>query len=469
MSARKRSRAWLVAAAVALLASACGGGDDDGGGPAGGGDLPDCPVDALDSASSDGPVDITFWHTMTRANEETLVQLTDSFNESQDRVHVNLVNNTSYEDQQEKYRQALGTGELPDLVQHQEIYLQQMIDSQSALPVQSCIDATDYDTSDFVERTLRYYQVEGVQWALPFNVSNPILLYNRNAFVQAGLDPDRPPETLEELRSAAQALKDAGFEAGMGLKLDAWHLEQFLALQGETFVNNGNGREDRATEVTFDNDAGEEIFTYLAGLVDDGLAITTPRDGPGQFDNLLGVGGERWGMTIDSSATLGTIFDLLSGGQYANVDPAVGPLPGRNEDGGVLVGGAGLYISATEPARQAAAWEYMAYLTSPESQSIWSAGTGYIPVRQSATEQPEIQQRWAEVPGFRVGYDQLVAGAENDATAGAVMGDMFGVRTAIEEAENRMFLEHQDPAEALADAADAANQVIQDYNDRIGV
>jgi len=207
MSARKRSRAWLVAAAVALLASACGGGDDDGGGPVGGGDLPDCPVDALDSASSDGPVDITFWHTMTRANEETLVQLTDSFNESQDRVHVNLVNNTSYEDQQEKYRQALGTGELPDLVQHQEIYLQQMIDSQSALPVQSCIDATDYDTSDFVERTLRYYQVEGVQWALPFNVSNPILLYNRNAFVQAGLDPDRPPETLEELRSAAQALK----------------------------------------------------------------------------------------------------------------------------------------------------------------------------------------------------------------------------------------------------------------------
>jgi sn-glycerol 3-phosphate transport system substrate-binding protein len=468
MRSTRRSQPWLVAGtALALLVTACGGGDDDGGGAAGG-DLPECPIEALDEASAEGPVEIVFWHTMTRAGEDTLVRLTDQFNESQERVRVRLVNNTSYEDQQEKYRSALETGDVPDLVQHQEIYLQQMIDSQSALPVESCIEAADYDTSDFVERTLRYYQVEDVQWALPFNVSNPILLYNRNAFVRAGLDPDAPPETLEELRAAAQALKDAGFEAGMGLKMDAWHLEQFLALLGEPFVNNSNGRDGRATEVTFDSEAGQEVFDFLSGLVEDGLAVTTPRDGPGQFDNLLGVGGERWGMTIDSSATLGTIFELLAGGQYANVDPAVGPMPGRSDDGGVLVGGAALYISSTDPARQAAAWEFMTFLTSPESQSIWSAGTGYIPVRESATELPEIQQRWAEVPGFRVAYDQLIEGAENDATAGAVMGDMFGVRTAVEEAENRMFLEDLDPAEALADAAEEANRVIADYNERIG-
>jgi sn-glycerol 3-phosphate transport system substrate-binding protein len=471
MKAPRRSRAWLIiVAAMTVLASACGGGDDDegAGGDGGGGDLPPCPIDALDAASTDGPVEIVFWHAMTRANEETLVQLTDEFNDSQDRVQVSLVNQTSYDDLQQTYRAGLETGELPDVVQHQEIYLQQMIDTQSALPVQSCVDATDYDTSDFVERTLRYYEVEGVQWALPFNVSNPVLFYNRTAFTRAGLDPDDPPDTLEELRTAAQALKDAGFEAGMGLKLDGWHLEQFLALQGQTFVDNGNGREARATEVTFDSESGEEVFSFLADLVADGLAITSPRDGPGQFDNLLGIAGERWGMTIDSSATLGTIFELLQGGQYANVDPAVAAMPGRTDEGGVLVGGASLYISAREEEKQAAAWEYMTFLTSPESQSVWSAGTGYIPVRQSATELPEVQQRWAEVPGFQVAYEQLVEGAENDATAGAVMGDLFAVRSAIEGAETRMLLENQDPAEALADAAEAANAIIQDYNERIG-
>jgi sn-glycerol 3-phosphate transport system substrate-binding protein len=447
---------------VVLLAAACSaGGGEEAAKP------PSCPIEALDAASAESPVEISFWHAMT-AHEETLVRLTDEFNRSQDRVRVELVDNTSYEEQQERYSAALEAGELPDLVQHQEIYLQQMIDTQSALPVQACIDATGYDTSDFVDRTLRYYEVDGVQWALPFNVSSPVLLYNRSAFVRAGLDPDRPPATLDELRDAAQALKDAGFEAGMGLKLDGWHLEQFLALQGETFVNHGNGREDRATEVTFDSEAGQEIFAFLADLVEDGLATTSPRDGPGQFDNLLGVGAGRWGMTIDSSASLGSIFELLDGGRYANVDPAVGPMPGWTEGGGVLVGGASLYISATEDAEQAAAWEYMTFLASPESQSAWSAGTGYVPVRRSAIQLPEIQQRWAEVPGFRIAYQQLVESADNEATAGPVMGDLFGVRTVIEEAENRMFLEDQDPAEALSNAADAANEIIREYNERIG-
>jgi sn-glycerol 3-phosphate transport system substrate-binding protein len=454
----------MTALALVLLTSACGGGDDDAGG---GGDKADCPLDALDSAN--GPVEIRFWHGMTRANEDALVALTDQFNSSQDKVKVTLVNQTSYEDIQTKYEAGLETGDLPDVVQQQDIFLQKMIDTQTVLPAQACIDAANYDTSDFVERTLKYYEVEGTQWALPFNVSNPVLLYNRKAFVTAGLDPDSPPTTLEELRAAAQAIKDAGFQYGMALKLDAWHLEQFLALQGQEMVNHSNGRESRATEVSFDSAAGEEIFSFLSSMVADGLATTTPREGPGQFDNLLGVGSESWGMTIDSSATLGTVFELLQGGQYPNVEPAIGALPGRTEDGGVLVGGAAIYDTAKDPAKQAAAWEYMTFLTSPESQAAFSAASGYIPVRMSATEMPAIQQRWAEVPGFKVAYDQLVEGAENDATAGAVIGDFRAVRAAIETAENKMFLEDTAPADALADAARDANAAIKDYNDRLGV
>jgi sn-glycerol 3-phosphate transport system substrate-binding protein len=448
------------------LASCSGGGDDDDAGGGGGGDQADCPIGALDQV--DEPVEITFWHVMTGVNETTLQSLTDQFNSSQGKVKVSLVNNASSEDEMEKYRAGLETGDLPDVAMQQEIYLQQMIDTRSVLPVQSCIDEEDYDTSDFVGRALNYYKVQDVQWALPFNVSNAVLLYNRAAFVQAGLDPDNPPKTLEELRSAAEAIKNAGFEHGLGLKLDAWHLERFLALEGEEFVDNGNGRTDRATAVAFDSDAGVGVFEYLKGLVDDGLAGTYPDDGPGQFDNLFAVGNKNVGMTLDSSGTLGNIVQTLESGQYADVDPAIGPMPGLTDNGGALIGGGAIYLTARDEAKQAAAWEYMKFLTTPESQSKWAAASGYLPVRQSAVDLPELQARWTEIPGFKVAYDQLLAGAENDATAGAVIGDFTGVRNAIEEAENKMFLEGISPADAIAEAAESSNAVIEDYNDRVG-
>jgi len=469
-----RSLVGVAASTLLLLTAACGGGGDDdssSGGGSGGGDgadVPECPLDALESATE--PVDIVFWHTMARANETALTKLTDAYNASQDKVKVQLVNNTSYDDQQDKYRAGLTTGDLPDVALMQDSYLQQMIDTQTVLPAQSCIDAaSDFDGDDFVPRTLDYYQVDSVQWGLPFNVSNPVLYYDKAAFRQAGLDPETPPASFDDLRAAAQAIKDAGFPTGMSLKVDSWHFEELLALQDGDLVDNGNGRDSRATAAAFDSDEGRVVFDFLGGLVADGLATPNPRSGPSQFDNILGIGSHNHAMTIDSSAALGTIMEVLGSGQYADVELGVAPLPGATEDGGVTVGGAALFISATgdEPEKQAAAWDYMDFLTTPDSQSKWAAATGYIPVRTSAVDLPEVTARWAEAPGFRVAYDQLVDGSDNTATAGGVVGDFESLRAAVEEAQDRMFLDDGDPAAALTEAADNTTTAIESYNDRL--
>lgn len=454
-------------AAATLLFTACGGGgdDDSSGGNGGNGDVPDCPVDALADATD--PVEITFWHTMSRANLDALTALTDQYNASQTKVKVKLVNNTSYDDQQAKYRAGLTTGDLPDVVMHQDIYLQQLVDTQTVLPVQACIDETDFAADDFVPRTLEYYSLDDVQWGLPFNVSNPVLYYDRAAFTAAGLDPDQPPATFDEVRSAAEKIKAAGYTTGMSLKVDSWHFEQLLGLQDQVFVDNDNGRDSRASAVAFDSDAGREVFEFLGGMVADGLATPSPRSGPSQFDNLLGIANKHHAMTFDTSAALGTITELLNSGQYAGVELGVAPLPGRTADGGIVVGGAALYISATDEAKQAAAWDFMTYVTSAESQATWGAATGYIPVRTSATELPAITERWSQLPGFKVAYDQLVDGADTNATAGAVIGDYEAVRAAIEEAQDKMFIDKGSPADALSGAADTATSAIETYNERL--
>ena len=58
------------------------------------------------------------------------------------------------------------------------------------------------------------YSAAGVQWGMPFNVSNPVLFYNKNIFEAAGLDPDHPPQNLEELRQYRPSLYRALPESG---------------------------------------------------------------------------------------------------------------------------------------------------------------------------------------------------------------------------------------------------------------
>jgi sn-glycerol 3-phosphate transport system substrate-binding protein len=460
------SRTFRSSAIVALVAATALALVPIGIGPAGAA-TPKCPVKALDKA--DGPVEIVMWHSMNRANETTLQTLTDEFNASQSKVKVDLLNTTSYDDTFTKYRAGLSSGQLPDIVQLKETELQGMIDSQSIVPIEACVKADDYDLSDYIPRTLDEYTVGGTLYAMPFNVSNPVFYYNKQAFERAGLDPDTPPATLEEVRTASQKLIDTGATtSGYAIKTDPWYLEQWLSKAGKPFVNNGNGRKKRATQVVFDTKIGREIFGWLRSMVDDGLApkAVAPE---GSLDNLLAIGAGNAAMTIDSSAQLGSILEVLGSGQFPGVTIGVGPMPGPTGKGGVLVGGASLYIpKASSPEKQAAAWEFIKFLNEPSSQAEWAVGTGYVPIRKQALDEPVLQAAWSKTPEFRVAYDQLVTGVENVATAGPVMGAYDAVRVGVVNQMTSMLTQGKDPKKALADAADEGNQAIEAYNARVG-
>jgi sn-glycerol 3-phosphate transport system substrate-binding protein len=428
-----------------------------------------CPLGALKKAKQ--PVEITMWHSMNRANEDELTKLTDQFNASQAKVKVTLINQLTYKDTFEKYVAGLSTGDLPDLVQIQDISLAQMIDTGSVLPAQACVKADHYDLSDHVERVTDYYTVKGTLWPMPFNVSNPIFVYDKNAFTKAGLDPNKPPTTLDEVKADAQKLKDSGAvtKAGFGLKTDPWYLEQWLAKAGKPYVNNGNGRKARATKVEFNNSSGLEIFSWLSDMVSSGLAEVNNNEGSSQFDNLLGLGTGSHAMTIDSSGSLGTITEVLGSGMYPNVELGVAPMPGPVGKGGVLVGGAALYISnKSAPEKQAAAWEFSKFLNEAQSQADFAAATGYVPVRKSAVDLPAVKDLWAQNPGYKVAYDQLLTGVNNTATAGPVIGDYQGVRDRVVDAESSMFTQGVKAKAALKAVAKAADAAIAAYNARVG-
>ena len=463
---RPRIRLFAAGLAGALVLAACSGGGGSKAAPTPGGQLPKCPMAAL--AKTTQPVEITFWHAMARANEETLIKLVDRFNASQAKVKVKLINQTGYKENLQKFRAGLSSGDLPEIVQIEDTAPQQMIDTRAILPVQSCVAAEKFDTSDYVPRVLNRYTVDKVLWSMPFNVSNPVLYYDKRAFRAAGLDPEKPPATLDEVKQDSQKLKDAGYEYGYGLKLDPWYLEQWSSLANVLYVNNGNGRKARATKAAFDNAIGKDAFRWMNDMVKSGLAITNSAEGPSGFDNLLGIRSKKNAMALDTSAALGTISQVLASAEGGGVELGVGPMPRPSGNGGVLVGGASLYISnRSSPEKQAAAWELAKFLTTAQNQATWAAGTGYVPIRKSSISLPAIKELWAKNPGYKVAYDQLVTGVNTLATDGPVIGDYQGVRDAVLAAEQQMFTQGKAPDAALSSAADAATQVMQEYNARV--
>ena len=453
-----RRAVFLLTPLLILLAAACNG-----------------AAEAPTETRPAGPVSITLWHSMPAANQDTLKALVQSFNSSQNEVTVNLVFQGTYDDSLNKLLASLGrASELPAIVQIEDASTQLMIDSHEVTPVQDFIDREDYDLSNFEPRVLDYYRIGDRLYSMPFNLSGPVLYYNKNDFREVGLDPEKPPQTLEDVKAYSEKLlqKDGSgniTRSGIALDVMPWHFEQMLAKAGALYVNNGNGREGRATEAVFNGPEGKAIFEWWADKVKSGLAFNVGRN-PTYSDGLLAVASGRASMTITTSAALRSIFDVIEAGGGKGVELGVGPMPGpQSTDGGITVAGASLWIVKARPeAEQEAAWKFIRFLVEADQQATWYAGSGYFPIRSDAFDLPAAKEAEAHYPYLRVAPQQLQQGARNRATQGPVLGPFSKIRSeVIATAIESMILTDTPPDEAIDKAARDATDVIKEYNQRV--
>ncbi len=434
-------------------------------------DLPPCPVDALDGA--DGPVEITFWHGMANELETALIAIVDDYNANQDRVRVVLQNQTSYESTIDKYI-AGGVDSRPDIVQFPEYIVQSFAQSDTFVPVEACIEASGYDMSPVLPRVSSTYVFEGIQWAMPFNVSSPVLYYNRQMFEAAGLDPDDPPVSLEELRTVSQQIVDSGV-ASHGIVLDSgrdsgggWFFEQWFGRAGQPFADNGNGRLAPATEVLFDNQTGIDLLTYLQEMIASGLAVSVGDNAGGQDSFLKMIDASSPGAsTIATSAAISSVIAALGSGIAPGLTPddiGVGPMPGPSDTASVQPGGASIWLPAGKSDEAtAAAWDFTRYLVEAQTQSTWASLTGYVPIRTDAVELDPIAALYEEDPRYRVAYDQMLPAADDSASVVPALGPLREIRAQTADAVAATY-GGGDVEQILADAAAASNALIATYN-----
>jgi sn-glycerol 3-phosphate transport system substrate-binding protein len=412
---------------------------------------------------------------MTGVNSEALQKMVDGFNASQATYKVVPIYQGGYPDSLKKLVASFGTNAMPAMVQLDDIELRFMVDSDATVPPQDFIDrdratsgasegyAPPIDLSDFEPRALAYYTLDGKLRAMPFNLSGLVLYYDKDAFKDAGLDPDKPPATLEEVRADSEKLlKRDGNGAitrnGIALSIDAWKFEQMLAKQGALYANNGNGRDALATAVAFDSPQGEAVLAWWQDMVATGLATNVGRQGTQAF---IALATGKSAMAIESTASMRALLAIL-GERFG-----AGPLPsiGDNSGGGIVLGGAAAWIMKDRPdIEQRGAWEFLKYATLPQVQAQWHYDTGYFPVRVSAWDIEPAASLHREFPQFTTARDQVLRSPLNNATAGAVIGPFTQVREGIENAFEAVLVGGKTPAEALKTAAEQADRAIERYN-----
>ncbi|XP_041598366.1 sn-glycerol-3-phosphate-binding periplasmic protein UgpB-like [Vulpes lagopus] len=274
-----------------------------------------------------------------------------------------------------------------DLVQVYEIGTRFMIESGWTVPMQNMVDADNYDLSQIEPNLSAYYTIDDQLYSMPFNSSTPIMYYNKDIFDKAGIT--EIPDSLEELSEVGgQLMEKGGADQVISLGIYGWFFEQFISKQGLDYANNGNGREDIATAVAFDeNGAAENILSIWKELNDKGYAPNVGRGGD--------AGLADFSSDVNGKFEVGTAYF---------------PKISSSDEGGVSIGGASLWaLNNNDPKKLRATWEFVKFLISPESQAFWNASTGYFPVTVAAHEEQVFKDNIAKYPQFETAIEQLHA------------------------------------------------------------
>ena len=463
---RSRHAGILVAglAAVALAVSACGGGSPTGDAQSAG--VPG--AEALTNAK--GVTTITFWHSMKAANAEALNTMVAAFNtKNAGKIQVNPVFQGEYDDVITKYKASVQQKKTPDLVQVYDIGTRFMVDSKQTVAAGDFAAKDSYDMSAIEPNISNYYTLDGKLRSMPLNSSLPLLYINADAFKKAGLDPTKPPQTLDEIMTAAKKLtikNDSGqvTQYGFGAAIYGWFVEQLIAQSGQTYCNLENGRKGLATELQFGGDTGTQVATWWADMVKQGLATNTGRK---TDDAQAAFKSGTVAMNLESTGALRGYLAAANG----KFELATAPFPkvAASADGGPIIGGASLWISGPghSDAQQRAAWEFTKFASTAEQQAIWHTSTGYFPVNKDALDLP-VDKAWvAKYPQFSTAVEVLHSEKPSTATAGCALGTMPQARKASEDGLEKAILGTATPAAAMGDAAKSMASVLAAYNSSV--
>lgn len=345
--------------------------------------------------SASAQVNVEFWHSFGGDSGEALAKIIDNFEAENPDITIEAEHIGNYEDIVTRLQAAIPAGREPDAV-IMEVTRYGLFAERGILT-----DLTPYLDADPLKDELYDFArevgvYEGKNYIIPFNSSTPVLYYNKDIFERAGFSEEPPLVTYDDLLAVAQQVTDElGDEGIFGIAAPG----QF-ARWGLVMGNDSNLIDPVSGEILLDADNTIEAYEWMASLVHEHEVVsvdnvtneTTGRDG---------FYAGRVGIMLNSTGNYGDAIDALGD------DLAVRPMP-CNKICSVPIGGAGIGIlESAEQEVKDAAYEFISFAASAESNAIWFAATGYMPINRATAEQPIAAAALENQPGIDVAINQL--------------------------------------------------------------
>jgi len=376
------------------------------------------------------------------------------WNQKNPQIQVEPVFAGGYTEAYAKTLAAIRGGTPPDVAIMLSQNLNDIISQDIVIPLDELIaaDAAQVKMDDFFPAFMLNSTQGGKVWSIPFQRSTPVMYYNKDAFREVGLDPNKPPQTQAELVAAAKKLtkQEGGRTTRWGLMIpssggvDTWLFEALTIAAGGVLYDLNNS----CCKVLLASKPAETAAQFLRDL--------------GEKEKVSPPGPVNWGTTANDFAAgnVAMIYYTTGGLGFirnnAKFEFGTAFLP-KDQRFGTPTGGGNFYLfKGTPPDRRKAAWEFAKWMTSPEMLARWSIDSGYVAPRKSSWETPLMKEYVSKYPQAITARDQL-----QFALAELPVKNIIEVKRAVTTALQTVLTTTQPVGPILAEAQKRVDEILK--------
>ena len=408
------------------------------------------------TAYAQGKTELTFYYPIAVGGPLTKVidNLVAGFEKENPNVKISAVYAGNYDDARIKALAAQKAGQPAQMSVLFSIDIYELLEQDLIVPFDD-MATTAADKAwlkSFYPALMANGTYKGKVYGIPFQRSTIVMYWNKDAFKDAGLDPEKPPTNWNEMRTMAAKLvkKDAGGNVSRwGVMVPStgyayWMFQAFARENGQDLMNPEGNRTNFAHP---DVVAALEYWVNL-----------------GRKDRVMPEGTVEWG-TLRQNFVEGktaimwhTTGNLTAVKDNAKFPFGVAMLPASKQRGSPTGGGNWYIFKKSTPAERKAAFEFIKWVTAPERAAEWSIATGYVAVSPAAYETPKLKTYVSEFPQAAVARDQL-----KFATPELSTFQTGRVRKALDDAVQAAITGSKTPAEALKAAQAESERLLKSY------
>jgi multiple sugar transport system substrate-binding protein len=452
---RRRFLALTGAGGAALLLAACSSSHSSSSAASSNGAAPSTPTGGspLGPASSaptglkyTGPaVTLAFWNGFTGGDEPFIKKVVDQFNSANSNINVKM-NVYQWADFFQKLPAAVTSGNGPDVAAMHIDDIPAQAAQNVIIPIDDVAAALNLTADSFAPAVWQGGIYKGKRFGIPLDVHPLVYYYNKKVMTQGGLDPSKPPTTMDDYMAALEQLKGKGIQ---GHWMSPFQFTGGFTAQSLVWQFGGDLFDSGFTKATWDSDQAIQAVTWCVDLVKKGyspknvgqdadyVAFKNNKNafnwnGIWQVNDLAATPGMEWGaMAIPH---LGS-----QGGAWGNSHQMVIPRS----------------LHADKNTQDAARY-YISWLG---SNSLEWAKSGKVPASKEVRDSAEFQALEPEATIAKdlaeVHFPPSVAGIDD------ALGQFY-------DAVNQAVLLKADPASVLKSTAAKATQIMQDNAKKYG-